>query len=137
MAHFVFLDTGFILALELSDDQHHVKAKKCWASLAKHPPTLITTSYVLDEVVTFFNTRNHHDKAVEVGQALLSSASVKFIHVDPQTFFAGWHYFKKHSDKSYSLTDCISFIVMQDMGCKESLTFDQHFTQAGFTRRPD
>jgi uncharacterized protein len=35
-------------------------------------------------------------------------------------------------DKDWSLTDCISFVVMKDEGIREALTGDRHFTQAGF-----
>ena len=30
------------------------------------------------------------------------------------------------------LTDCISFVVMQERGIAEALTGDHHFEQAGF-----
>ena len=36
-------------------------------------------------------------------------------------------------DKEWSLTDCISFVVMADEGLSEALTGDHHFKQAGFT----
>ena len=36
-------------------------------------------------------------------------------------------------DKEWSLTDCISFTVMNDEGLAESLTGDHHFEQAGFS----
>jgi uncharacterized protein len=35
-------------------------------------------------------------------------------------------------DKNWSLTDCISFVVMQDQQLTEALTADRHFEQAGF-----
>jgi predicted nucleic acid-binding protein len=31
------------------------------------------------------------------------------------------------------LTDCLSFVVMQDEGITQALTGDKHFEQAGFT----
>jgi uncharacterized protein len=130
----VFLDTGFVLALELVDDQHHEAALKHWQSLMKMPPELVTTSYVFDEIVTFLSSRNRHDKAVEVGNRLLRSSSIQFIQVSEAIFFEGWQYFQQHEDKSYSLTDCISFIVMTTLNIQTALTFDKHFTQAGFEK---
>jgi predicted nucleic acid-binding protein len=39
---------------------------------------------------------------------------------------------ERRPDKWWSLTDCISFIVMQQEGLTEALTTDHHFEQAGF-----
>jgi predicted nucleic acid-binding protein len=44
----------------------------------------------------------------------------------------GLHLFAGRPDKNWSLTDCISFVVMQDEGLIEALTADAHFEQAGF-----
>jgi len=90
----------------------------------------------MDEVVTFFNNRDRHAKAVEVGNRLLQSSLIQFIHVDPNLFYQSWNYFIQRSDKSYSLTDCISFLVMEQLGIQTALTFDQHFTQVGFLKLP-
>ncbi len=40
--------------------------------------------------------------------------------------------FAARMDKAWSLTDCISFVVMNDLGITEALTTDNHFAQAGF-----
>lgn len=132
----VFVDTGYLIALETSDDQHHESALHQWNGLLKSLPPLITTSYVFDEVITFFNSRNFHAKAVEIGNNILNSPAIQFIHVDEHLFQEGWLYLKKHDDKSYSLTDCISFVVMNRHGIKTALTFDSHFVQAGFAILP-
>ena len=92
----VFLDTGYIIALGAADDQHHEEALRHWQSLTASLSPLVTTSYVLDEVVTFFNSRNRHAKAVEVGNRLLGSSSVKLVHVDEALFYEGWRYFNQH-----------------------------------------
>ena len=107
-----------------------------WQQLVTEIPRLMTASYVFDEVVTFFNSRGRHAKAVEVGNNLLRSPSVQVIHVDEGLFYEAWAYFRQHQDKDYSLTDCISFIVMRRLGISTALAFDQHFVQAGFTKAP-
>jgi predicted nucleic acid-binding protein len=98
--------------------------------------SLITTSYVFDETVTYLNSRGRHTKAIEIGEKLLLSPSVEIVHVDENLFYEGWDYFQKYEDKSFSLTDCISFIVMRQKQLDTALTFDRHFTQAGFRIEP-
>jgi predicted nucleic acid-binding protein len=132
----IFLDTSYLLALEIANDQNHQAARAHWQQIVKALPLLITTSYVFDEVVTYFNSRGHHAKAVQVGNSLLRSPSVQFIHVGEALLYAGWGYFQQHQDKRYSLTDCISFFVMQQQGIFTALTFDRHFVQAGFQKVP-
>jgi predicted nucleic acid-binding protein len=132
----VFLDTGYVIALELKSDENHKKALKHWRSVARSLPLLVTTSYVFDEIVTFFNSRGHHTKAAEIGNRLLSSPSIRLIHVEEDLFQEGWNYFQKHKDKDYSMTDCISFLVMHEFGIDTAFAFDKHFVQAGFKRVP-
>ena len=132
----VFVDTGYLLALELSNDQNHHAATKHWRIVRRRLPQLVTTSYVFDEVVTYFNSRGYHAKAVEVGRRLLTSPSMHFVHVDEKLFQEGWQFFQLHKDKDYSLTDCISFVVMKKLGIETAFAFDQHFVQAGFQKLP-
>jgi predicted nucleic acid-binding protein len=132
----VFVDRGYLLALEIANDQHHHAAAQHWQRIVTALPPLVTTSYVFDEVITFFNSWGHHAKAVEVGNNLLHSPSVQLIHVDEGLFYEGWTYPQQHQDKDYSLTDCISFVVMQRLGISTAFAFDQHFVQAGFTKAP-
>ncbi len=131
-----FVDTSYLLALELANDQNHPAAVQHWLRVNKALPRLVTTSYVFDEVVTFFNCRGHHAKAVEFGNTLLRSTSVHMVYVDESLFHDGWTCLLKYQDKDYSLTDCISFVVMQRFGVGTAYTFDHHFVQAGFTKEP-
>lgn len=135
MSHF-FLDTSYLLALELLDDQNHAVAIEHWRSLGKENFKITTTSYVFDEVITFLNSRQLHTKAVELGNRLLNSSIVTLIMVDEFLFVEAWQYFIKHNDKSYSLTDCVSFVVMSQQNINSALTFDHHFRQAGFIKMP-
>ena len=47
-------------------------------------------------------------------------------------FDAGVELYVRRPDKAWSLTDCISFVVMREHGMNEALTGDRHFEQAGF-----
>ena len=132
----IFLDTGYLIALESSDDKYHKKALQYWRELLQQQPLLVTTGYIFDEVTTFFNSRNRHSKAVEIGEILLGSPGVEFIHVNEILFDAGWQVFQQHSDKRYSFTDCISFAVMKREKIREVLSFDGHFEQVGFIKLP-
>ena len=132
----VFVDTGYLLALELASDQNHQRALSHWQRIKAASLHFVTTTYVLDEVATFFNSRGFHAKAVEVGERLLRSPSVDLAHVDKALFGAAWRYFQKHEDKAYSLTDCVSFVLMEERGIRQALAFDKHFVQAGFRVLP-
>jgi uncharacterized protein len=131
-----FADTSYWLALELSNDQNHQTALMHWLTLVKTSFQIVTTSYIFDETVTYLNSRNHHEKAVEVGENILLSPTIELIHVDENLFFEGWTMFQKYQDKQYSLTDCISFVVMKQSEIETALTFDKHFIQAGFIIEP-
>jgi predicted nucleic acid-binding protein len=130
------LDTSYVLALELANDQSHKSALQHWQKLSKKSPKLVITSFIFGEVVTFFNSRGYHARAVEVGNRFLQSPSVEIVQVDGALMLEGWGMMQQHQDKDFSLADCISFVVMRRLGITHALTFDRHFTQAGFLSEP-
>ena len=132
----LFVDTGFLVAIEMVADQHHAAAIASWQQIVRDPPQLVTTSFVLAELITFFASRGRHSKAVNVAENLKASSSVQLLHVDEALFEAGFEYLKRRPDKRFSLTDCISFVVMNRLGIYQALAFDAHFEQAGFSRLP-
>lgn len=131
-----FLDSGYLIALEDESDQYHQEAVRHWNALSKKLPLLVTTSYIFNEVTTFFNCHGYHSKAVSIGEKLLESSYIQFIHVDEVLFNEGWGYFKKYPDKTYSFTDCISFALMKKLDIQTALGFDRHFIQADFNLLP-
>ena len=132
----VFLDTGYIVALQSDRDQHHAAALSHWNQLLPGDLNFITTSYVLDEVVTLLVSRGYHHKAVSVGNTLLESSVIEMVHVDEPLMLEAWGYFRRHDDKRYSLTDCVSFVVMSQRGIQTAYAFDRNFVQAGFITEP-
>jgi predicted nucleic acid-binding protein len=131
-----FVDSSYWIALELSDDQNHKAAQKHWNSLDHAVTSIVTTSYVFDETITFLNSRNAHRTAVSLGESILLSPRIELVHVDEDLFLDGWKSFQAFDDKRFSLTDCISFLVMRKYEITNALTFDNHFVQAGFETLP-
>jgi predicted nucleic acid-binding protein len=133
----VFLDASYLLALEVANDQNHAIAHEHWNRVETAGlPALVTTTYIFSEVVTYLNSRGLHEKAVEVGEDLLASPIVRLIHVDEDLLEKGWRFLVQHQDKTYSLADCISFVLMQQLGIQTAFAFDNHFQQAGFDVEP-
>jgi predicted nucleic acid-binding protein len=83
----LFLDTSYLIAVEIADDQEHEAGLAHWRTLLKSsPPRIVSTSFIFTEVITLLNSRGLHSKSVELGQKLLSSQSIDLVHVDQELF---------------------------------------------------
>ena len=60
--------------------------------------------------------------------------TVEIIPVSPELLARGWSLCSQRPDKEWGLTDCTSFVVVQEEGIYEAFRSDHHFTQAGFQR---
>jgi predicted nucleic acid-binding protein len=128
----LFLDSAFVIALVFKADQNHAEAQATWGQVTGERRNFVTTTFILDEAVTFLNSRGEHELAVATGNQLLNSPAIEMVDVERDLVDQGWEYFVRHRDKTYSLTDCISFGIMSRRSLSEALTFDAHFRQAGF-----
>ena len=61
-----------------------------------------------------------------------ASPRTRIIPLDSRLLQRGLDLLARRADKNWSLTDCISFVVMEEEGIQEALTIDRHFEQAGF-----
>lgn len=133
----VFLDSGYLLALELRTDDYHGRALSHWRDeKRREPASLVTTTYVFNEVVTYLNARGLHASAVKVGRRLRESPSIDLVGVSDDLFERGFSLFVSRPDKRYSLTDCVSFALMWERDLAVAYSFDRHFEQEGFVREP-
>jgi uncharacterized protein len=125
----IFLDTSYILALTNSRDQYHEQASQQVGRFAGYP-TLVTDGVLLE--IGNALARSHRQEATSVIRQLLTSDEVEIIHVTSVLLEQGLTLYSAHQDKTWSLVDCISFVVMREAGVTGALTFDRHFEQAGF-----
>ncbi len=63
---------------------------------------------------------------------LAQDPGTEIIGPDISLYERGLELYGQRLDKAWSLTDCISFVVMTERGLTEALTGDNHFEQAGF-----
>jgi len=64
--------------------------------------------------------------------SLHAAPGVEIVASDSGLFDRGCQLYLSRLDKEWSLTDCISFVVMRERGLSDALTSDNHFEQAGF-----
>ena len=122
----IFVDTSAWYALLDKTDSFHLEAVKLFKSLT-HP--VVTTNFVADEIITLSKNRLGHDIAIDVGQKLWNEDVSTLIRVTSTDEVKAWEIFVKYQDKGFSFTDCTSFAVMERLGIKEVLAFDDHFSQ--------
>ena len=125
----VFADAFYFVALLNRADQHHVKTIAAARDLRSH---IVTTEWVLAEVADALAASNSRRLAVAFIRDLAEDSKVKIISATTDLFQRGLNLYEKRPDKKWSLTDCISFVVMQDENITDALTGDEHFTQAGY-----
>ena len=124
-----FADTFYFLALLNPSDQANAAAMR-WASKPRGP--LITTCWVLTEVADAMSDPVNRRAALTLISGLRRNPAVEILPPDLDLFDRGLDLYSRRADKAWSLTDCISFVIMSDRGVTDALTGDHHFEQAGF-----
>lgn len=125
----IFVDTSYVVALVNRRDQWHPRAM-AWSRAIAEP--LIATEYVLWECVNFLSSPSDREKAHVVANYLRSDSSVELVSASSELLDAGLKLHASRHDKSWSLTDCVSFEVMRRNRLTKSLAADDDFVQAGF-----
>jgi len=125
----VLADTFFYLAVLNPKDARHAPARD-WSDNYDGP--ILTTTWILTELADALAKRHQRDWFNDLYQALLDDPQLEILPVNQEQWERGRQLYASRPDKDWSLTDCISFTVMQERGLKDALTGDHHFEQAGF-----
>jgi uncharacterized protein len=96
----------------------------------------VTSTYVLDELVALLLTRNSHATAARAGLQIRAAAEVRVEHPDPGEELRAWKLFLERPDMRYTLTDCLSFVMMRRLKIDSAIATDEHFRQEGFATLP-
>src|SRR5438105_3347523 len=124
-----FADASYFVALVNRADQHHARALAAAQNLREN---VVTTEWILAEFADALAESTSRRIVRQFISDLEQDPKVRIVRSGPQLFQPGLKLYDERPDKEWSLTDCISFVVMKDEGISDALTGDQHFEQAGF-----
>jgi predicted nucleic acid-binding protein len=125
----VFADTYYFLALWNPLDQGHAKALEFTRS---HRVGLLATDWVITEVADGMAHPPNRKRFSRFFRSLQQQEEFVVVPASRKLLDQGLDLYERRPDKEWSLTDCISFVVMQENEIVEALTEDHHFEQAGF-----
>lgn len=128
----LFLDAVYAIAVTVTNDQHHERAVALAWQMKTERTRLITTRAVVLEIGNALSKMRYRQAASSLLDALEEDALVEIVPVSEELFQRAFRLYKNRLDKEWGLTDCVSFVTMQDRNLTDALTADEHFQQAGF-----
>jgi predicted nucleic acid-binding protein len=132
----MLLDTSGLLCLHYKTEPLHTQA----CTEYKKAIIRLTHNYIIAEYVALANARRFPRSSVLAFVVdLLDNLDIETVWVDEQLHRDAVELLTMRQDKTYSLCDSVSFVLMNQRGITEALTTDRHFEQEGFTRllRPE
>lgn len=129
----LFVDASAWLALVNRADADHDRVRSVLRSFEGR---LVTSNFVFDETVTLCRYRLGHAVAATVGDTLLDPDTVDLVRVTSADERTAWELFIDRPDKTYSYTDCTSFVLMRRLGVEQVAALDEDFRREGFDVRP-
>jgi predicted nucleic acid-binding protein len=127
----MLLDTsGFFCCFDSAEARHRDAVTYFDAASRR-----LTHNYVLAEFVALAQVRKLPRRAaLQFVADAVTNPEIETVWIDSALHHRGLEMLQAQLDKSYSLCDAVSFVLMRDRGISEALTTDQHFEQAGWQR---
>ncbi len=131
----VFADTAGWASFFREQERHHARAVALMTQWQEENRHVVTTNYVLGELITLCERlRVPRSRGVSYIQSVRAETWIEIVHIDERFDAQAWELLENRLDKTWSLVDCASFVVMEQRGLTDALTTDHHFEQAGFVR---
>ena len=126
------MTAGGFYALISAESAVHEKAAAIMEESRRIRRRGVTTDYVLDETATLLRARGLTRHLAKFFRLTESSQALSIEWTTPERFAAARRFMLKRLDQEFSITDCVSFIVMKELRLADALATDSHFRIAGF-----
>ncbi len=127
----MLLDTSGLLCLHYQTEPLHTEACAAY----KRAKIRLTHSYIIAEYVALATARRFpRSPVLDFAVDLLDNPDIEMVWVDEPLHRAAVKLLLERQDKTYSLCDAVSFVLMHQRGITEALSTDRHFEQEGFIR---
>lgn len=127
----ILLDTAFVRALLNRRDQDHARAKELWPRV-RAAREVWTTEAILVEIGNSLRSISHRQAAFAFISKCYTTPNTRIENVTSDLLGRALTLYDSRRDKTWGLTDCISFVVMKDQSLVDAMTTDKDFQQAGF-----
>lgn len=128
----VFVDTGAFFAHLGAEDVHNQHARRVFGQAREASWKLVTTNAVVFETYALLVNRGRSGR--DHAMAFLDALDLGLCHVERVTKedeSRAIALVRAHRDKTYSLCDAMSFMVMERLSIPEAIAFDRHFAEYG------
>jgi len=128
----LFVDTWGWLALADRSDAKHGLAADCYRERSKFSGRIVTSNFVLDELLTLLFLRLPFAEAATFSNAIFASSAVTTEIITRERFRTAMELRLKFADKPrISFTDLTSMVIMKELGISDAMTADNHFVHVG------
>jgi predicted nucleic acid-binding protein len=128
----VFVDTGAWIALALTADPLHARARETWEQLLGAGVAFQTSVPVVLETFTFLDRHARRDVALIWKDSLKTVRRLKILPSTAKDLELAWPYFERTDLHKLSAVDAVSFVLMTQRRIRAVFAFDAHFATAGF-----
>lgn len=128
----VFVDTGAWIALALTRDPLHARARDVWERLLGEGAKLHTSVPVVLETFTFLDRNTTREVALTWKDSLQTVARLTILPCTARDLQQAWPYFERKDFHKLSAVDALSFVLMAQRKIRTVFAFDAHFATGGF-----
>lgn len=132
----VFVDTGAWAAVQIADDEHHLRAAQTLRALLGRPAVLVTTNHVVGETYTLLRATRGYGAAGRFLDSLEATLRLERAFVSETIERRAFTLLAQFRDHDFSFVDATSFTLMRAERLRHAFAFDSHFATAGFLRVP-